>query len=114
LGYGVDLSCEAQTGLPIEAEGYYHFRPSQGLFVTVEGAAGCVAGRSLIRLGSEVLEERRELEDARRLLQAAIAHCLEGRELSTRAVAKSIARREGETRSAGPGGEPGITHRKVK
>jgi DNA repair protein RecO (recombination protein O) len=94
LGYGVDLSSEAQTGLPIEVQGYYHFRPAQGLFVTVEGAAGAVAGRSLIRLASEVLEERRDLEDARRVLQAAIAHCLEGRELSTRVVAKSIARRE--------------------
>jgi DNA repair protein RecO (recombination protein O) len=94
LGYGLDLSADAQSGMSIAAEGYYHFRPSQGLFVTVEGAAGAVAGRSLIRLASEVLEERRELDDARRLLQAAIAHCLEGRELSTRAVAKSIARRE--------------------
>ncbi len=93
LGYGLDLSADAQSGMPIEAEGYYHFRPSQGLFVTVAGAAGAVAGRSLIRLASEVLEERSELEDARCLLQAAIAHCLEGRELSTRAVAKSIARR---------------------
>ncbi len=107
LGYGLDLSADAQRGMPIEAEGYYHFRPSQGLFVTVEGAAGAVAGRSLIRLASEVLEERRDLDDARRLLQAAIAHCLEGRELSTRAVAKSIARREARAPRGVGSGETG-------
>ena len=42
------------------------------------------------RMGAD---ETRELADARVLLQAALAHCLEGRELATRAVARSMARR---------------------
>jgi DNA repair protein RecO (recombination protein O) len=94
LGYGLDLSMEAQSGKPIQAHEYYHFRPAQGLFPTVAEAAGAVAGRSLLRLESEQLASGRELDDARRVLQAALALCLEGRELTTRTVAKSIARRE--------------------
>jgi len=94
LGYGLDLATEAHTGQRIEPGAYYHFRPAQGLVLTVAAAAGALAGESLISLASERLTGARELEDSRRLLQAALAQCLEGRELTTRAVAKSIARRE--------------------
>jgi DNA repair protein RecO (recombination protein O) len=93
LGYGLDLCTEARSGNRIEPEGYYHFRPAQGLFLTVGGASGALAGHSLINLASEQLDGARDLVDSRRLLQAALAQCLEGRELTTRAVAKSIARR---------------------
>jgi DNA repair protein RecO (recombination protein O) len=92
LGYGLELSAEA-TGKPIEPGEYYHFRPAQGLFPTVAEAAGAVSGRSALSLAGERLETERELEDARRLLQAALAHCLEGRELTTRAVARAVVRR---------------------
>jgi DNA repair protein RecO (recombination protein O) len=94
LGYGLDLATQAQTGKPIEPDEYYHFRPAQGLFPTVAAAAGALSGRSLISLAGEQLQSGRDLEDARRLLQAALAQCLEGRELSTRVVAKAVARRE--------------------
>jgi DNA repair protein RecO (recombination protein O) len=93
LGYGLDLATQAQTGKPVEPGEYYHFRPAQGLFPTVAEAAGALSGRSLISLASEQLESGRDLEDARRLLQAALAQCLEGRELATRTVAKAVARR---------------------
>jgi DNA repair protein RecO (recombination protein O) len=93
VGYGLDLATEAQTGKAIEAAAYYHFRPAQGLFPTVAQAAGALAGQSLISLAAEQLTARRELDDSRRLLQAALAQCLEGRELTTRSVAQSIARR---------------------
>jgi len=94
LGYGLELSFQAQSGGPIEAGGYYHFRPAQGLFPTVQDAAGALAGSSLLSLAREELSQARELDDAKRLLQAALAQCLEGRELTTRAVARSVARRE--------------------
>jgi DNA repair protein RecO (recombination protein O) len=94
LGYGLDLATQAQTGKPIEPGEYYHFRPAQGLFPTVAEAAGALSGRSLIGLANEHLEGGRDLEDSRRLLQAALAQCLEGRELTTRVVAKAVARKE--------------------
>ena len=94
LGYGLDLATQAQTGKPIEPGEYYHFRPAQGLFPTVAEATGAVSGQSLISLAHEELESTRDLEDARRVLQAALAQCLEGRELMTRVVAKAVVRRE--------------------
>ena len=97
VGYGLDLSAESQTGKRIEPDEYYYFRPEQGLVATVAEASDALAGRSLIGLANERLEGRRELEDSRRLLQAALAQCLEGRPLATRAVAKAVARRESHT-----------------
>jgi DNA repair protein RecO (recombination protein O) len=85
LGYGLDLK-------DVDADEYYHFRPAQGLFPTVADAAGAVSGNSLIHLANEELQSARDLEDARRVLQAALAECLEGRELNTRAVAKAVVR----------------------
>jgi len=94
LGYGLDLATQAQTGKPVEPGEYYHFRPAQGLFPTVAEAQGALSGQSLISLANEELASSRDLEDARRVLQAALAQCLEGRELTTRTVARSVARRE--------------------
>jgi DNA repair protein RecO (recombination protein O) len=93
VGYGLDLGNEATSGRPIELEGYYYFRPGEGLYPADAARPGALAGRSLASLESEELAEARELQDARTLLQAALAHCLEGRELSTRTVARSMARR---------------------
>lgn len=92
LGYGVDLACEAHSGAAVRGDGYYHFRPGHGLVAAVP-RDGALAGASLLALAREELSSARELEDARHLLQAALAACLEGRPLATRAVAKSLLRR---------------------
>ncbi len=93
LGYGVELDLDARTGERIDPDAYYHFRPAYGVFPAAEDAAGAMLGASLIRLAREEVETERELDDAKRLLQAALAHCLEGRELTTREVARAVARR---------------------
>jgi len=93
LGYGLDLGTEAASGRPIEPEGYYYFRPGEGLFPADAARPDALAGRSLASLENEQLAEARELNDARSLLQAALAHCLDGRELATRSIARSMARR---------------------
>jgi DNA repair protein RecO (recombination protein O) len=93
LGYGLELATEAHTGVPLEPDRYYDFRPGQGLVPARAGSARALAGRSLIALAADTLSEPRELEDARRLLQAALAACLEGGALNTRAVARSMKQR---------------------
>jgi DNA repair protein RecO (recombination protein O) len=93
LGYGLALAVDAQTGASIDAHSYYHFNPERGLIPAARDAAGTVLGSSVLALAEERLGDTRTLEDARRLLQTALAHCLEGRELTTRTVARSIARR---------------------
>jgi DNA repair protein RecO (recombination protein O) len=92
LGYGLDLHSEALSGTRIEAHGWYAFRPGQGLVGVAAAAEDALAGSSLLALAEERLEEARPLEDARRLLTAAIAACLEGRPLSTRSVARAVRR----------------------
>lgn len=93
LGYGVALVVDAGTGASIEPDAYYHFRPTHGVFGAAAESSGALAGASLIALEREELTGARELDDAKRLLQAALAHCLEGRELNTRTVARAVARR---------------------
>jgi DNA repair protein RecO (recombination protein O) len=91
LGYGLDLATEARSGLPLEPDAYYDFRPGVGL-VSAPGSARALCGHSLLSLARESLQGARELEDARRVLQAALGACLEGRPLATRLVAKAMKR----------------------
>ncbi len=93
LGYGLDLASEAHSGTPIAAERYYDFRPGLGLVPAPARSRHALAGHSLLGLAGERLGGARALEDARRLLQAALGACLEGHPLTTRAVARSIRRR---------------------
>lgn len=95
VGYGMDLAAEARTGKAIEAAGFYRFQASEGLVPAREGDAGAVAGSSIFALAREELGEKRELEDARRILKAALAERLEGKELTTRRVARAVASRGG-------------------
>jgi DNA repair protein RecO (recombination protein O) len=85
IGYGLELD--------VVAEGFYLFRASQGLSQVREEAPGAYSGRSLLALREESLDDAPTLEAARRLLRQALDHCLEGRELRTRNVARSMARR---------------------
>ncbi len=105
LGYGIDLLHDARSGEAVQEGRQYHFSPSEGLVVLDDealaaGAAG-LAGRSLLDLHAGTLADPRSLEDARRLLRAALAPLLEGRELTTRAVARSVTGRRRPQRPAG-------------
>jgi DNA repair protein RecO (recombination protein O) len=92
LGYGLDLATEARSGLPLEPDAYYDFQPGVGLLRASRGAAAALCGRSLLNLARESLRGERELEDARRVLVAALGACLEGRPLTTRLVARAMKR----------------------
>lgn len=95
VGYGIDLTSEARTGTAIEAGRFYRFRVSEGLFPAKGDEADAVAGESLLELAREELTGERALEDARRVLKAALAERLEGKELATRRVARAVASRGG-------------------
>jgi DNA repair protein RecO (recombination protein O) len=85
IGYGLELD--------VAADSHYQYRPSHGLYEVREDAAGAYAGRTLLALREESLDDAQTLEVARRVLRQALDHCLEGRELRTRSVARSMARR---------------------
>jgi DNA repair protein RecO (recombination protein O) len=90
-GYGLDLTAEA-CGAPVEPGGHYQFKPGQGLAAVKADVPEVITGASLLSLAQEELEDPIVLADARRLLRAALAECLEGRPLKTRAVAASVHR----------------------
>ena len=88
LGYGLDLTQTVAQG-PVSAQGYYHFRPAEGLVTGTAAQSGALRGSSLLNLVAGTLSDARDLADARRVLGAALAHCLEGRPLATRVVARA-------------------------
>lgn len=93
LGFGIDLQHEA-GGQPVEVAAHYRFRAGSGLWRT-ESIADSYSGRMLLLLAdAQPIEDPQLLRQARALMRAAIDHCLEGRELATRRVARSIARLE--------------------
>ncbi len=93
LGYGSDLGCEA-GGRAIAPDAYYHFRPGAGLWPAA-AAADAVPGRVLLALAADQpLADPLEQRQARLLLRAALDHCLDGRELRVRTVARAVARME--------------------
>jgi DNA repair protein RecO (recombination protein O) len=85
IGYGLEID--------VDAASHYQYLPSDGLHAVREDAPGAYAGRCLLALREESLDDPQALDVARRLLRQALDHCLEGRELRTRIVARSMTRR---------------------
>jgi DNA repair protein RecO (recombination protein O) len=85
VGYGIEFT--------IDPKSYYQFRPAEGLSEVRENTPGAYHGRSLLALQAESLDDSETLAVARRVLRQALDHCLEGRELRTRTVARSMSRR---------------------
>jgi DNA repair protein RecO (recombination protein O) len=92
IGYGLNLAAEADTGYPVRGDAYYHFQPGvHGVVIAAPGSSGAIGGAVLQRLASgSGFDSAAELRQARSLMRAALDHCLEGRELSTRTVARSL------------------------
>ena len=92
IGYGLELAAEADTGQPVRGDAYYHFQPGvHGVVIAEPGSPGCIGGSVLQRLATgSGIEGDAQLRQARALMRAALDHCLEGRELHTRAVARSL------------------------
>lgn len=107
LGYGLELRRDARSGAPLRTDAYYHFHLDLGFVETPAGTDSAYAGRSLLALADDDLQEASVLEDARRLMRAALDHALEGRELRTRAVARAVTRRSSAGRGDAAGGEGG-------
>lgn len=91
-GFGLELASEARSGTPVRAGSYYHFRPALGLVEAGGPEGSALAGASVLALASGQFSCQDELDDARRLLRIALDEALEGRELTTRAVARAVLR----------------------
>lgn len=94
LGYGLDLGREIGNGAGLDPASHYHFRPESGAVRAVGESEATYRGASLVSLAAEDLGDERSLSDARRLLGAALAACLEGRELRSRSVMRAMRARQ--------------------
>ena len=102
LGFGVEFGFDAGSGEPVVDEARYRFDAGSGLYRADSSAPVTFSGRMLLALAvGEPLQGADALHEARTLMRLAIDHCLEGRPLRTRAVARSIARLE-RTATRGP------------
>ena len=85
IGYGLEFA--------VDEHGFYQFRPAEGISEVCESASDAYPGRCLLALQRETLDDRESLDVARRVLRQVLDHCLEGREMRTRTVARSMSRR---------------------
>lgn len=89
LGFGLLLEHEAESGLPIAAEGCYRYVLELGplpVVATANAAKGVYAGASLLALASEELTDTQQKSDVRHLLRAVLDHVLDGRRLQSREI----------------------------
>jgi DNA repair protein RecO (recombination protein O) len=95
LGYGMELTSEVASQLPVEAERFYRCHPGRGVMRAEPEAPGAISGRALLSLAAgEIAASESDARATRALLREQLDHCLEGRELKTRAVARAVAKLE--------------------
>ena len=85
LGYGLSLSCDLQSGLPINENAYYRYVSDRG-FIETEPADNIAifSGHVLHALDSEQLESEEALKGAKRLMRQVMARHLGQKPLNTR------------------------------
>lgn len=94
LGYGIDFEHDA-SGARLDPAAYYHFRTGIGFVAAPPEAAGApVRGEELAGVAAEDYADPAVRGVARRVFREAIAVCLDGRELGTRAVFAGMKDRE--------------------
>ena len=96
LGYGLELSHDSGSGEPLEPDRYYHFQAGRGL-MAVRDAAGeedVFLGSDLLAAAGGAFDQPAALAAAKRVLRAAIGHCLDGRGLHSREVMLALRQRE--------------------
>lgn len=91
-GFGLDYAHELATGERVEAGRDYHVDPGHGVrgLAAHRDAPGTYAGADLLSLAAEDLRSESAQGAARRLLGAVIDAALDGRELSSRRVARAV------------------------
>ncbi|MFZ2507065.1 MAG: DNA repair protein RecO C-terminal domain-containing protein, partial [Steroidobacteraceae bacterium] len=96
LGYGLQLARDAESGEPLAPDRYYHFLPGRGVLAVRDapGEPDAIRGCDMLAVSCGELEDPAALAAARRILRAAIGHCLEGRGLHSREVMLALRRRE--------------------
>lgn len=91
-GHTLSFVEEVNSGKPIRAENYYRFIAGEGFRLAEQG----ISGSTLIALAQGELDDLYVLKSAKLIMRQAIDFLLEGRELKSRAYARSLALLERE------------------
>lgn len=89
LGFGLSLSHEAETGLPVVAEGSYRYVLEQGVLpvsAAVNPSKGVYSGAALLALAAEQFADAQQVSEVRYLLRSVLDHVLDGRPLRSREI----------------------------
>ena len=87
LGYGLNLSTDSETGLPVDRSLYYRYVPEQGLVKIKQSGAKSIneyLGEDLLSLSRDDLQEISTLRVAKTLIRSVIDFYLDGRQLHSR------------------------------
>jgi len=94
-GYGLSLTHDVRSGVPVDATRTYRFLPDEGPVEWAPGVAEghfLVTGATLLALAAESLDEPTVRHEARRILRMSLDRCLEGRGLRSRDVMTAMRR----------------------
>ena len=92
LGYALDLSCDAETGIALEPEARYRVDPESGPWrMPSQALAGTISGAALIALAADDMPDAEALRELRRLMRGVLLHHLGGRELRSWQVLGDLA-----------------------
>lgn len=106
LGYGLRLDVDALAGAPIDAEAHYRYEHDRGAIPARKGSADTVSGAALLALAGDDRPPLRLLVELRRLMRAAIACHLGGRELRSWRILAELGRAAALPVSAAQGAQP--------
>jgi len=90
LGYGLSLTQEAKTRLPIVAENFYRYEHHQGFLLCDSKAHSVFSGGDLIAIAQEKFDTDAILQIAKRLMRLALTHLLGNKPLNSREFFSSI------------------------
>lgn len=97
IGYAMNLTHEARSGVPIVAENRYHYGPDHGaqaIATQVADVAGdsrwLVRGATLLALASGRYPDAESAGEAKRLMRQVLDHRLEARGMASRRIVRDL------------------------
>lgn len=91
VGYGLSFDSDAETGMPVEVDGWYHYESEQGFVRIVDpgssdpaGQQRYIRGRTLLSLAAGDFNDAESLQEAKRLMRRILKDFLGDRPLSSR------------------------------
>ncbi len=96
LGYGLNLTREADTGLPVMSEARYHYVFEQGPRLSAADRYPVVSGEALLALAEGKAAEARLAREVKALMRAILQHHLEQRGLNSRQLWMDLQDLEGQ------------------